>query len=119
MSKRPREPKLFKYPRIYINDCDVLNVLNTDDQPMPRFRILYPDGTCEFTFGCRYLSDDYFYELDGTHVNNSKSCFSTVTGDMGNEDQNKYTTGKQVLKAMRAFDRFFGLPKAIFLGEIK
>lgn len=90
--KRPKEPRTFKYPRLYW-------------QPMGpsftgRLRILYPDRPPEWA-----LNEILGFNTFGVVWDNGPCCW--------------FQTVKTQLEDMHQFDRDIKNPKAVFLGEIK
>ena len=88
-----KEPKTFKYPRLYMRNTDK----KVYSEWKERIRIIYPNGKTEY--------DDVEYS---DYFKFEKPCWRL-------RSRNPY---KQV-KAMKDYDASCGYYETIFLGEIK
>lgn len=89
--KQPKEPKIFKWPRIYYG--------RSHEKDDDRVRIIYPDVRCsEFYYVSLDVSFGYYWTTPCWY-----SCL--------------YDSFKNI-EAMKKYDKESGL-KTIFIGEIK
>jgi len=113
--KRPKEPRNFKYPRIYYQEgLSFLSMVKG-----PRVRIFYPNGDTDWaTIADHYcgnvlpLGPDYLFETE--------PCWY-VRKNMETDgfEHRKPNTMKKAIMRANEFDKKEGFPKMIFLGEIK
>lgn len=92
---KPKEPKLWKYPRIYYQDADSFFSHETG-----RFRIIFPNGDCCFwgDWGKVRIGRRFGFP-----------CWA--------KPKSKSPRGQLVL--MRQYDKFRGWKRADFISEIK
>jgi hypothetical protein len=82
-----KEPKTFKRPRLYMRD------INNNEGWLSRLRIIYPDGTCEYTTAELFM--------DWKHP-----CWAKIGANP-----------KLQVKRMKSYDKSLDC-KTLFLGEL-
>lgn len=104
--------RLFKRPRMYYQVGRLRSRAGTMHSNNGRFRIIYPDGTCECAF-------DYIFEENiQLNPNPSDPTDYYFTKIFKNPCWSlKGATAEEQLKRMRKYDKHFK-QAAIYLGEI-
>lgn len=106
--KELKEPKEFRYPRVYVQD-GLLHHPNSYTCGA-RIRIVYPNGKVEWMSDARAKLN-----LLSLWRN---SCYAYQKLFRA-PDRRKFKSGSEAVKAMRKYDQEEGFPLAIFAGEIK
>ena len=104
--KQPKEPKKWRRPRVYLQ--------LTDDRENERLRIIYPDGSSEWSYYHVY------FNIQKSH----RPCWSAGCEWIINSQRswNTYVLGidtspQEALRRMRKYDKEMRFPKALYLGE--
>ena len=105
-----KEPKTFKYPRVYFQEGDDKYIKRLAYSN--RVRVIYPDGTCEWLCDQNVREDGKFYRpcWGGIGVVSSEGAHG-VTG--------KLRSGPEAVERMKLYDSIEGFLPADFVCEIK
>ena|ERR1017187_8527479 len=109
--KQPKEPKTFKYPRLY------MRLENCFDSMLAvqRIRIIYPNGDCEWGDGD--CAEGRMIERLTTWADYRPCWHPNKMLNVGDK-MPSLCTAKEAVKLMKQFDKNEGFD-TIFLGEIK